>query len=308
MVRLKIKGWLFKSIFYIIKHGEKLRKIRNILGVISLVFLLIVLVGCQEEKHIVFFDAKGGQLTSDRIIEVVDGALIEEPSSPTNEALTFLGWYTSKDDGETLEIKWIFTENKVNKTMTLYAKWREELAEMLAYESYLNENNPVVTIVVKDYGTLVVELFPNVAENTVNNFINYVTSESYTNNHFHRIIAGFMIQGGMLMNSPNRPIKGEFASNGVVNDLKHDRGVISMARTTNPNSATSQFFIMHDKSTHLDGEYAAFGGLIEGFDVLDQIATVVTTGYPYDTPLTGITILNITINLNGYEPKEVIYY
>lgn len=174
----------------------------------------------------------------------------------------------------------------------------------LPYFEYLGETNPVITITVKDFGTMTAELFPSVAENTVNNFIEYITNEDFTNSSFHRIIKGFMIQGGMVSNT-RRSIKGEFASNGFNNPLKHDKGVLSMARTMVSNSATSQFFVMHQKSPHLDGAYASFGGLIKGFDILDKIAGV-KTNYQ-DGPLEKVVIESVTIDLRGYEPKEVIY-
>lgn len=143
------------------------------------------------------------------------------------------------------------------------------------YYSYLNENNPVVEINVLNYGSIKVELFSDVAKNTVDNFLSYVIEEEYNNSSFHRVIKNFMIQGGIVNNTKD-PIKGEFSYNGYENNLKHYRGVISMARTKDPNSATSQFFILDKTSPHLDGGYAAFGGVIEGFDVLDEIAKVKT--------------------------------
>lgn len=175
----------------------------------------------------------------------------------------------------------------------------------LAYYQYLNDTNPVITITVKNYGVMKTQLFPEIAENTVNNYIKYVTEKGYQSSTFHRVIKNFMIQGGMSKLN-YKPIFGEFDSNGFNNPLKHTRGVLSMARTTNKNSATSQFFIMHVNYPFLDGEYASFGGLISGFDVLDKIASV-QTNY-YDAPLSTIIIESITINLRGYEPKEVVYF
>lgn len=167
----------------------------------------------------------------------------------------------------------------------------EELKELPYYE-YLNKNNPVVVIEVKDFGMMELELFSEVAKISVENFIKYIENELYENSSFHRIIENFMIQGG-IVSGTFPPIKGEFNSNGVKNELKHYRGVISMARTMAPNSATSQFFIVHKTSPHLDGEYAGFGGLISGFDILDKIAKV-NTNY-YDAPLKEVVIENITI-------------
>ena len=140
--------------------------------------------------------------------------------------------------------------------------------------------NPVVTITMTNGDVMKAELYPEIAPNTVNNFISLVQKGFYDGLIFHRVIAGFMIQGGdpegTGMGGPGYSIKGEFASNGFKNDLKHTRGVLSMARSMRPDSAGSQFFIMHQNAPHLDGDYAAFGKLIEGEDVLDKIAGVDT--------------------------------
>ncbi|PAT02038.1 hypothetical protein CI105_04025 [Candidatus Izimaplasma bacterium ZiA1] len=158
---------------------------------------------------------------------------------------------------------------------------------------------PVVTIVVEDYGTITVELDPNIAKNTVDNFLMYVQDNAYTGTTFHRVIEDFMIQGGMVDVS-KCPIKGEFSANGVENNLSHEAGVISTARTNDPNSATSQFFIMHKTNTGLDGNYAAFGKVVTGLDIVDQIAVVNTT--TSDTPVEDVVISSITVDLNGYKP------
>lgn len=171
------------------------------------------------------------------------------------------------------------------------------------YESYLSTENPIVTITIENYGEIVLQLFPNVAENTVNNFIKYIQDGDYSNSTFHRVIEDFMIQGG-IVSQPNCAIKGEFSTNNVANDLNHYRGVISMARTGYVNSATSQFFIMHKTSPHLDGSYAAFGGMISGFDVLDAIATVNTNSS--DAPKSSVVIKSITVDLNGYVVSDVV--
>ena len=138
--------------------------------------------------------------------------------------------------------------------------------------------NPVVTIEMENGGVIKAELYPEIAPNTVNNFISLVRKGFYDGVIFHRVIPGFMIQGGdpngVGTGGPGYTIKGEFTRNGFKNDLKHDRGVLSMARTMAPNSAGSQFFIMHDKAPHLDGQYAAFGKVTEGLDVVDAIAAV----------------------------------
>lgn len=137
-----------------------------------------------------------------------------------------------------------------------------------------------VTITMKDGGIMSGELYPDIAPITVENFKKLANEKFYDGLTFHRIIKGFMIQGGdpegTGMGGPGYTIKGEFASNGVQNDLKHTRGVLSMARTMDPDSAGSQFFIMHQDAPHLDGEYAAFGKITEGLDVLDRIASVKT--------------------------------
>ena len=138
--------------------------------------------------------------------------------------------------------------------------------------------NPIVTIEMENGGVIKAELYPEIAPNTVNNFISLVQSGFYDGLIFHRVIPGFMIQGGcpygMGTGGPGYTIKGEFAGNGVANDLAHDRGVLSMARAMHPNSAGSQFFIMVEKAPHLDGQYAAFGKVTEGMEVADAIVSV----------------------------------
>ena len=141
--------------------------------------------------------------------------------------------------------------------------------------------NPVVTFQMKDGGVIKAELYPEIAPNTVNNFISLVNHNFYDGLIFHRVIRGFMIQGGCPdgtgMGGPGYTIRGEFAYNGVKNDLKHTAGVLSMARAMHPNSAGSQFFIMHENAPHLDGQYAAFGKVIEGMDVVNRIAETKTS-------------------------------
>lgn len=141
-------------------------------------------------------------------------------------------------------------------------------------------SNPIVTIKMKDAGEIKIELYPEIAPISVENFVSLVEKKFYDGLIFHRVIRGFMIQGGCPdgtgMGGPGYQIKGEFASNGVKNDLKHERGVISMARSMMPNSAGSQFFIMHQNAPHLDGDYAAFGKVISGMEVVDEIADQMT--------------------------------
>jgi len=135
--------------------------------------------------------------------------------------------------------------------------------------------NPLVTFEMENGGKIVAELYPEVAPNTVNNFISLVQNGFYNGLIFHRVIPGFMIQGGCPQGTgtggPGYAIKGEFKSNGIQNDLKHDRGVLSMARAMHPNSAGSQFFIMVERASHLDGQYAAFGRVVSGIEVADTI-------------------------------------
>lgn len=140
--------------------------------------------------------------------------------------------------------------------------------------------NPTITLEMEDGGVIRAELYPENAPLSVDNFVSLVQKGFYNGLIFHRVIPGFMIQGGCPdgtgMGGPGYQIKGEFSSNGVRNDLKHTRGVLSMARSRLPDSAGSQFFIMHADSPHLDGQYAAFGKVIEGMDVVDRIASTST--------------------------------
>ena len=157
--------------------------------------------------------------------------------------------------------------------------------------------NPIVTMTMDDGSVIKLELYPEIAPITVENFVSLIKKGFYDGLIFHRVINGFMIQGGdplgTGMGGPGYEIKGEFASNGVKNDLKHERGVISMARSMKPDSAGSQFFIMHQDAPHLDGQYAAFGKVIEGIDVVDKIATV-KTDYS-DKPVTEQKIKSMTV-------------
>ena len=167
--------------------------------------------------------------------------------------------------------------------------------EFKTYNEYLNENNPKVVIDMGSYGVMELELFPSVAPITVENFLMLVDQKFYDGIIFHRVIKGFMIQGGdpkgLGIGGSKDKIKGEFISNGVKNLLKHSRGVISMARTNDPNSATSQFFIMHKDAPHLDGQYAAFGVVTKGIEVVDKIADAKTNFS--DKPLNDIKIQSI---------------
>lgn len=161
--------------------------------------------------------------------------------------------------------------------------------------------NPEVTFTMNNDKKIVAELYPLVAPQTVNNFISLVNKGFYNGLTFHRIIRGFMIQGGCPLGNgtggPGYAVKGEFAANGIKNDLKHERGVLSMARAQNPDSAGSQFFIMHADAPHLDGNYAAFGKVIEGMDVVDEIADEYTDYY--DRPYEKQIIKSVTVDTFG---------
>ena len=161
--------------------------------------------------------------------------------------------------------------------------------------------NPVVTFTMNNDKKIVAELYPLVAPQTVNNFISLVNKGFYNGLTFHRIIRGFMIQGGCPLGNgtggPGYAVKGEFAANGIKNDLKHERGVLSMARAQNPDSAGSQFFIMHADAPHLDGNYASFGKVIEGMDVVDEIADEYTDYY--DRPYEKQIIKSVTVDTFG---------
>ena len=166
--------------------------------------------------------------------------------------------------------------------------------------------NPIVTIEMADGGIMKAELYPEIAPNTVNNFISLVNKGYYDGVIFHRIIPGFMIQGGdpdgTGMGGPGYCIKGEFSHNGFENNLLHTKGVLSMARTMIPDSAGSQFFIMHAAAPHLDGEYAAFGKLIEGEDIPDKIATVGTDWN--DRPMKPQVMNKVTVETFGVDYDE----
>lgn len=163
--------------------------------------------------------------------------------------------------------------------------------------------NPIVTFEMENGGIIKAELYPEIAPNTVNNFISLVNAGYYNGIIFHRVIRGFMIQGGCPegtgMGGPGYCIKGEFAQNGFKNDLKHEPGVLSMARTMVPDSAGSQFFIMHENSPHLDGAYAAFGKVIEGMDVVNAIAETATDFR--DRPLEDQKMKTVTVDTFGVE-------
>ena len=166
--------------------------------------------------------------------------------------------------------------------------------------------NPIVTITMESGDVMKLELYPEIAPQSVNNFISLINNNFYDGLIFHRVIRGFMIQGGCPqgsgMGGPGYSIKGEFAQNGFANDLKHTEGVLSMARSMMPNSAGSQFFIMHKNSPHLDGGYAAFGKIIEGMEVVNKIAET-ATDYN-DRPLEKQVMKTVTVETFGIEYPE----
>ncbi|MBD5530535.1 MAG: peptidylprolyl isomerase [Lachnospiraceae bacterium] len=167
--------------------------------------------------------------------------------------------------------------------------------------------NPIVTITMEDGGVIKAELYPEIAPTSVNNFISLIQKHFYDGLIFHRVIKGFMIQGGCPegsgMGGPGYSIKGEFAQNGFQNDLKHTPGVLSMARSMMPDSAGSQFFIMHKSAPHLNGGYAAFGKVIEGMDVVNRIAEV-STDSASDRPYENQVMKSVTVDTFGVEYPE----
>ena len=167
----------------------------------------------------------------------------------------------------------------------------------------MKKKNPIVTITLEDGGVIRAELYPDITPNTVHNFISLVKRGFYDGTVFHRIIRGFMIQGGdpegTGTGGPGYSIRGEFTDNGFPNDLKHTPGVLSMARTMDPDSAGSQFFIMHGEAPHLDGQYAAFGKVIEGMDVVDAVANVPTDWN--DRPLQDQRMKTVTVETFGVD-------
>ena len=173
---------------------------------------------------------------------------------------------------------------------------------------FSKETNPIVTIEMEDGGIIEAELYPDVAPESVRNFISLIQNKFYDDVIFHRVIRGFMIQGGcpdgLGTGGPGYSIKGEFMSNGHENILNHDRGVLSMARTMIPDSAGSQFFLMHKDSPHLDGEYAAFGRVISGMDVVDSIAE--SECNHQDKPVTSKKMKSVTVDTKGVDYPQPV--
>ena len=179
----------------------------------------------------------------------------------------------------------------------------------VSLEKYDTEN-PVVAMYIKNYGSIVMELYPNVAPNTVNNFISLIKAGFYDNNTFHRLVPDFVLQGGDPTGTgtggPGYSIKGEFSSNGIENNLKHEKWIVSMARSQSNDSAGSQFFIMLDDSDFLNGQYAAFGKVIDGFDILEKIEKEEKIANDDTGQLeNNLVIVKTLIDLKNKEYKEV---
>lgn len=282
---------------------------KKIMTILILSIFVWILVGCEANTDLTQLDTPlnleidSSTLTFDAVENAKSYLIIGEnieltitSNTHTFDAGTYNIQVIAKADG--------YLDSEPSESIVFEVEATFDLSK-LGYYSYLNDSNPVITITVTGFGIMRAQLFPSVAENTVNNFIDYVNNGQFNGSSFHRVIETFMIQGGIVP-STKAPIEGEFALNGINNPLKHFWGVLSMARTSIPNSATSQFFIMHYAASHLDGAYASFGGLISGFDVLDEIAKVRTN--IQDAPVSRVVIERITIELNGYEPKPVIYF
>lgn len=202
--------------------------------------------------------------------------------------------------------KWLFAALLVVAVLaTGCSAKKEEVKTDVKTED--NANKPTVTMTIKGMGDIVIALEPEVAPNTVKNFLSLASEGFYDGLTFHRVIANFMIQGGDPAGDgtgdPGYSIKGEFTNNGVKNDISHVRGVISMARSQDPNSAGSQFFIVHQDSIYLDGDYAAFGEVISGMDVVDKIAAVKTDAF--DKPETEVIIEKVTVDAKNFDFSNV---
>ncbi|MFD1851296.1 peptidylprolyl isomerase [Oceanobacillus bengalensis] len=195
------------------------------------------------------------------------------------------------------------TEAEDEQTETEPNNTGEQSEQTTESKDLSNEENPIVTITMENDKEIIVELYPEIAPNTVANFISLIEDGFYDGLIFHRVIPDFMIQGGDPNGNgtggPGYGIKGEFDSNGFENSLEHSRGVISMARAMDPDSAGSQFFIIHKDSAHLDGEYAAFGQVIEGMDVVDEIVAVERDGA--DKPLEEQKMKSVAVDTKGVE-------
>lgn len=282
---------------------------KKLMTIFVLSIFVWILVGCESNDAVVQLDTPSNLAIDANILtfDAVENATSYLIIGDNIELTITTNTYTF--DAGSYEIQVIakaagYLDSEPSESITFEVEASFDLTK-LGYYSYLSDSNPVITITVIGFGIMRAQLFPSVAENTVNNFIDYIHNEQFNGSSFHRVIETFMIQGGIVQTTKS-PIEGEFTSNGFNNPLKHYWGVLSMARTSNPNSATSQFFIMHYAASHLDGAYASFGGLISGFNVLDEIAKVRTN--IQDAPVSRVVIESITIELNGYEPKPVVYF
>lgn len=200
------------------------------------------------------------------------------------------------------------TEDNSKKGNLLNINYEIEGNEM-NLEQYKTEN-PVVAMDIEGYGSIVIELYPDVAKNTVNNFISLVKSGFYDNNTFHRLVPGFVLQGGdpngQGTGGPGYQIKGEFSANGYENNLKHEEGIVSMARSSSYDSAGSQFFIMLGEASYLDGQYAAFGKVIDGWDNIKRIVSQETVSDSQSGKLTrNLKINKAIVDLKGKSYPEV---
>ena len=199
-------------------------------------------------------------------------------------------------------------EKKENKKEELLGIDYSKEGHELSMDKY-DTTNPVVAMEIKDYGTIVIELYPDIAPNTVNNFISLVRKGFYDNNTFHRLMTGFVLQGGDPTGTgtggPGYSIKGEFNNNDFTNDLKHEKGVVSMARSNNYDSGGSQFFIMLGTAEHLDGNYAAFGRVIDGMDLVERIEKEETVSDTSSGKLAkNLILVKSEVDLKGKEYPE----
>src|SRR5699024_9551504 len=216
-------------------------------------------------------------------------------------SIVLIGCQSDKEETETKEDSPQTTEEVDSEE-----EENQEVQEAEETERVYEGDPPVVTLTMENGAEILLELYPIIAPNSVDNFIELIEDGYYDGVIFHRVIPGFMIQGGdpegTGMGGPGYTIKGEFKVNGFENDLSHERGVLSMARSQHPDSAGSQFFIVVEDSTFLDGEYASFGQVIEGMEVADEIVQVDRDGN--DMPDEEQVIESMTVELNGYEPGE----
>ena len=199
--------------------------------------------------------------------------------------------------------------NQTNRKEDLLNINYEKEGNEMNLDQYTTKN-PIVAMHIKNYGSIVIELYPNIAENTVNNFISLVKRGFYDNNTMHRLIPGFVLQGGDPTGTgtggPGYNIKGEFTANGYKNELKHTKGILSMARSQSHDSAGSQFFIMLGTATHLDGQYASFGKVIDGWDNIERIVKEEKIANQDTGKLkTNLTIEKAVVDLKGMNYKEV---